>query len=262
MSQEVVNYFRSHGIQVMISIGGISYTDDWNTVLANPQDASSLGTKAAELALGLGVGVEIDYEEHTDPNLDGLDLFIEAYREIIPFNPQDPAARLTIDVAAGVQYLTDINRKVAEDWIPNQKIDYANAMVTGEPYSEGAEAMRWWQEHVDGKPQYAPPVPPLAPAKFAGSLYLTSTSGLPNCIDYTKSIQAEVKEYVETVPPHPSLQGATSGMLGIMFWAAGCQGAESLCTIPEDDGFTCEGGVGVAAAEYGIAIPLPPLRQN
>src|SRR5436309_14737026 len=29
----VVDYFTSHGIRVMLSIGGITYTDDWNTAL-------------------------------------------------------------------------------------------------------------------------------------------------------------------------------------------------------------------------------------
>src|SRR5690348_6294611 len=33
MNQAVVDYFTSHGIRVMLSIGGITYTDDWNTAL-------------------------------------------------------------------------------------------------------------------------------------------------------------------------------------------------------------------------------------
>ena len=33
MTQEVVNYFKSAGIRVMLSIGGITYTDDWNAAL-------------------------------------------------------------------------------------------------------------------------------------------------------------------------------------------------------------------------------------
>jgi hypothetical protein len=31
-----------------------------------------------------------------------------------------------------------------------------------------------WQEHVDGKSNFAPPILPLEPAKFTGSLYITS----------------------------------------------------------------------------------------
>src|SRR6185503_16766297 len=33
MNTAVVNYFKSRGIRVMISIGGITYTDDWDTAL-------------------------------------------------------------------------------------------------------------------------------------------------------------------------------------------------------------------------------------
>ena len=37
MTSAVVSYFTSHGIRVMLSIGGITYTDDWDTALAtNP----------------------------------------------------------------------------------------------------------------------------------------------------------------------------------------------------------------------------------
>ena len=48
-------------------------------------------------------------------------------------------------------------------------LDYANAMVPArQPRRVDAQAN--WQEHVDGKPQFNPPIPPLAPAKFTGSL--------------------------------------------------------------------------------------------
>ena len=48
-------------------------------------------------------------------------------------------------------------------------LDYANAMVTARPYKRGTAAEGWWQEHVDGKPQYNPVILPLAPAKFTGT---------------------------------------------------------------------------------------------
>ena len=50
-------------------------------------------------------------------------------------------------------------------------LDYANAMVPARQPTTAA-AIANWQEHVDGKRQYAPPIPPLAPAKFTGSLYI------------------------------------------------------------------------------------------
>jgi hypothetical protein len=34
MTSQIVSYFTSHGIRVMLSIGGITYTGDWDTALA------------------------------------------------------------------------------------------------------------------------------------------------------------------------------------------------------------------------------------
>ena len=70
MNQAVVSYFKDKGIRVMLSIGGITYTDAWNTALAtNP---GQLALNAAAVASQLGVGIEIDYEENTNANLAGL----------------------------------------------------------------------------------------------------------------------------------------------------------------------------------------------
>jgi hypothetical protein len=70
MTTDIVNYFTSRNLRVMVSIGGITYTDAWNQALA--QSATLVGQRAAALATQLGVGVEIDYEENTKPNLTGL----------------------------------------------------------------------------------------------------------------------------------------------------------------------------------------------
>ena len=78
MTQEVVDYFKDQGIRVMLSIGGITYTDAWNQALA--ENAWELGLNAAAVATELGVGIEIDYEENRNPNLQGLQEFIDAYR--------------------------------------------------------------------------------------------------------------------------------------------------------------------------------------
>ena len=53
--------------------------------------------------------------------------------------------------------------------------------------------------------------------------------------------------------------GSTTGMLGYMFWAAGCQGNGTGCTFPPN---TCENGMGGAATAFSIPIPMPALRQN
>jgi hypothetical protein len=68
MTADVVSYFKDRGIRVMLSIGGITYTDDWNAALA--KDPEQLGTAAAAVATRLGVGIEIDYEENSSPNLE------------------------------------------------------------------------------------------------------------------------------------------------------------------------------------------------
>ncbi len=258
MTQEVVDYFKNQGIRVALSIGGITYTDFWNTALAT--DATQLGLNAAEAAQRLGVGVEIDYEENSDPDLVGLQAFIDAYRSQLPFDPtgQNHAARLTLDFAAGDRWLIDITTKATTDWLSSENpvLDYANAMVTARRLISAETVIGHWQEHVDGKPQYAPPIPPLAPAKFTGSLWLTGRVPVPECVDFFGSQQYETADYVQTVTPNGA--GETPGMLGFMFWAAECSGTRNVCTTPPNG---CVSGMGVAAREFDIPIPMPALRE-
>jgi hypothetical protein len=260
MNQAMVDYFKSHGIRVALSIGGFTYTDDWTTALG--ADAVQLGLNAAELAESLGVGIEIDYEENTDPDLIGLEAFINAYRSQIPYDPTGlyHPARLTIDLAAGDRYLIGITRKATEDWLTvgNPVLDYANAMVPARQPNSASTATGHWQEHVDGKPQYAPPIPPLAPAKFTGALFINGNQAIPECIDFYNSLQYETRDFVQNVAPNGA--GVTPGMLGWMFWAAGCPSTRNTCTTPPDP--TCEGGMGVASAFFDIPVPMPALRDQ
>lgn len=259
MNAAVVNYFKSHNVRVMLSIGGITYTTYWDQALA--QNPTQLGLNAAALAQSLGVGIEIDYENSSSPNLTGLQSFIDAYRSQIPYDSTgtNPAARLTIDLAAGDRYLIGLCQKATASWLTTttQVLDYANAMVPNkQPNASGAESN--WQEHIDGKPQYSPPIGPLAPAKFTGSLYIvTGRNAAPECTNFSASLENSTGAYVQTVVPNGA--GSSSGMLGYMFWAAECQGTRSICTTPPN---TCEGGVGVGARTYSIPIPMPALRQN
>jgi hypothetical protein len=261
MTPDIVNYFTSHGIRVMVSIGGITYTDAWNQALA--QDATLLGQRAAGLANQLGVGVEIDYEENTNPNLTGLQAFINAYRSIHPYDASgaNPKARLTIDTAAGDRWLIDINRKATADWLRTESpvLDYANAMVPARQPS-ASSAMANWQEHIDGKPQYSPPVLPLAPAKITGSLFLAEGSKVrPECTNYGASVTKATKDYVQRVLPHQSLSGRTPGLLGFMFWAAERPSTRGVTTQPPN---SCEGGMGAGATDLGMPLPMPALRQQ
>ena len=179
-----------------------------------------------------------------------------------------------------------------------------------------------WQEHVDGKPTYNPVIPPKAPNRFTGGLYLKGNTA--NCLDFFTSEQEKHSEYVHTVAPNGA--GTTSGMLGYMFWAAETPSArkrpfrralqkalgstDRFTLSPSGEGFyldlvsilwrnwpgydhgpydhpyhpellwaaetpsarknykptvppnTCEGGMGVAANQFNIPIPMPPLRQH
>src|ERR1044071_7516131 len=87
MTQDVVNYFKTRNVRVMLSIGGITYGNDWNTALAT--NGTQLGVNAAEVAHRMGVGIEIDYEESSSPNLTGLQQFINAYRSYVYTNSKD-----------------------------------------------------------------------------------------------------------------------------------------------------------------------------
>ena len=258
ITPEIVNYFTSRGIRVMLSIGGITYVDAWNQALA--EDATGLGLAAAQLATRLGVGIEIDYEENTNPDLVGLQKFIDAYRSVIPYDAtgNNPTARLTIDLAAGDRWLIGIGRKATSDWLRTNTpvLDYANAMVPARQPSMSA-AIANWQEHIDGKSRYNPVYPPLAPAKFTASLYLAgSNRARPECNNFASSLQKSTGNFVLNAAPNGA--GTTSGLLGYMFWAAERPGRGTTTQPPN----SCEGGMGVGATTYGIPIPMPALRQQ
>lgn len=259
MTPAVVNYFTSHGIRVMLSIGGITYVGDWDTALA--QNAALLGQKAAAVAAQLGVGIEIDYENSSTPNLAGLQSFVTAYRAAHPYDATgaDPTARLTIDVAAGDRWLSGLDQYATANWLQTSKpvLDYANAMVPSkQPNAASAEAN--WQEHLTGKPTYSPAIPPLAPAKFTGSLYIAEGSRiLPECTNYATSVQSAAATWVQSATPAGA--GTTPGMLGYMFWAAEKPSTRGVTTAPPN---TCEGGVGAGATALSVQVPMPALRQS
>ncbi|MEV4624279.1 hypothetical protein AB0J74_36915 [Asanoa sp. NPDC049573] len=259
ITPEIVSYFTSRGVRVMLSIGGITYTDDWDSALS--ENPTLLGQRAASVAGQLGVGIEIDYEQNTNPNLPALQTFIDAYRAVHPYDATGAraAARLTIDVAAGDRWLIALNRKATSDWLRTDKpvLDYANAMVTARPAS-ASNAIADWQEHIDGKPQFAPPVPPLAPAKFTGATYIAyGGKPLPDCVNYPASVENATAPYVQSVAPNGA--GTTAGMLGFMFWAAERPSTRGIGTVPPN---TCEGGVGAGATALAVLVPMPPLRQS
>jgi hypothetical protein len=200
--------------------------------------------------------MEIDYEKSSNPNLTGLQQFVNAYRSVLPYDPtgNNFAARLTIDLGDGDAYLTAIANYATTNWLKtsNPVLDYANAMVASQKTSVST-LESGWQQHISGTSS----VPPLAPAKLTGSLWVVGNTPIPNCTNFSSSDQNNAATFVQTVPP--SGAGTTSGMLGYMFWGGGCQGNGTVCTYPPN---TCEGGVGVGARTFNIPIPMGPLRQN
>lgn len=252
MNAAVVNYFQSKGVRVMFSIGGIRFVKDWDKALSS--NPAQLGINAANTAKQFNVGMEIDYEKSSNPNLTGLQQFITAYRSVIPYDPTggNDAARLTIDLGSDDLYLQPLAAYATANWLTTSSpvLDYANAMVASQ--KSGLSILEnGWTQHVDG----VTGVQPLAPAKLTGSLWLIA--GHPNCATFASSDQKAAASLVETIPPKGD--GSTPGMLGLMFWAAGCQGQGTGCTFPPT---TCEGGMGVAATTFNIPIPMPALRQQ
>jgi hypothetical protein len=126
------------------------------------------------------------------------------------------------------------------------------------PSSRRPRAQDNWQEHVVGKTTYNPPIPPLAPAKFTGSVYIAEGSRVrPECTDFSASLQKSTGTYVQTVAPAGA--GTTPGMLGYMFWAAERPSTRGVTTSPPN---TCQGGVGAGATAYQIPVPMAALRQS
>lgn len=253
MNTAVVNYFQSRGVRVMMSIGGASFTSHWNKALgANP---TQLGINAANAAKQFNVGMEIDYENSSGPNLTGLQQFVSAYRSVVPYDATGAnyAARLTIDLGDGDTYLTKLANYAVTNWLQTGApvLDYANAMVASQKTAV-ATLESGWQQHVDG---LSGSVPPMAPAKLTGSLWLIGTGA--NCNNFSNSDQNTAYSFVDSLAPAGA--GTTTGMLGYMFWAAGCQGNGTGCTFPPN---TCQNGMGGAATAFNIPVPMPALRQN
>jgi hypothetical protein len=244
MTPDVVKYFTDHKVRVLLSMGGVTYTDSWNQALVT--NASELAEKAVAAVESLGAdGLEIDWENGTpnEAELAGIETFIDTFNN----SPSNTGKVLTLDLAVGSRYLQELSRRAAADWLPNGKIAYINAMVArGEPSTDQ------WQEHIDGKSNYNPPILPKAPARVAVSLWLTDgRTANDNCVNFDASSQLAKSSYVQTVQPNGA--GTTHGLLGYMFWAAECPSTRNVCTTPPN---SCEGGMGPGAEHFIIPIPL------
>src|SRR5207237_1867683 len=131
--------------------------------------------------------MESDYEKSSNPNLSGLQQFVSANRSVVPYDATGSnfAARLTIDIGDGDTYLTALANYAVTNWLKTSApvLDYANAMV-GSQKTSVATLESGWQQHVAG---ISGSVPPMAPAKLTGSLWLVG--GKPNCNNFSNSDQ-------------------------------------------------------------------------
>jgi hypothetical protein len=235
---------RSEGIEVLFSIGGAAFSNDW-TWLSSSSAAKAAAQVCANWSLAYDVGIEIDYEGNGDYSVNNgvvsvgepllnLGVFIEEFRRLVPFGTK----ALTMDVYAsqgggpGLTYL--INSYLADmptenpSWVKSGSdkliipgLDWINIMVAGG--DDASEIMGYIQGYAGPNANVATqwnteritaPVPASrAMISMIASNHCGSSvdTGLQSIISYLKS----------------GSQGAD--LKGIMFWAVapfGCEGSE------------------------------------
>ncbi|GAM28473.1 hypothetical protein SAMD00019534_116490 [Acytostelium subglobosum LB1] len=209
---QLVQYLQSKGLSVMFSIGGESWSGEWDDALG--KDPVTLGLNAAAIAKQFGVGIEIDYEnEASTPKLDA---FVKAYRSVFPMDNSTSAADtslLTVDTGAGTGYLTSVSLWSAK-WLEEGLINWINAMVTSSPYGSLPDATQYWDEHLTGA-SWAN-IPPINPDHLVVSLY--SCDGSPNCDSFKGTMLQQTIGWV-----------GQQSTRGISFWAGGCAAPNACC---------------------------------
>jgi len=212
-TQNAVNFFKDKGLYVIFSIGGESYSSDWDRALST--NAAQLARNAAAVANKFGVGFEIDYETDSSGSLNNLDTFVKTYRSIIPYQAGDtpsPPSILTADLGAGTGYLSALSAK-ASSWVGSPPlVNWLNAMVSGDPNGDNTQ---YWQQHLDGA-NWAN-IPPLDSKFLVGCLY--ASSGASDCSSYSGTVLEKAVNW-----------GKSKNIHGLSFWAAGCPGPNNCAT--------------------------------
>jgi len=201
MTANAVEFFTSRGITVVFSVGGYTYTSYWDQALAT--DPVSLGRNAANAALQYGVAIEIDYE-NDNANITGLQIFVQTFRSIVPFNASRPT--LTMDVGAGTTYLGSL-ATLANTFISNNQIDWMTAEVGSVPYVSLADGSQYWIEHL----QAGTPGNRLVISHY-------SCDGSSLCTNFTGTLN-DTLGWLDS-----------NDVRGVSFWAAGMGYSVNNCT--------------------------------
>eukprot|EP00026_Physarum_polycephalum_P014887 Phypoly_transcript_15453.p1 GENE.Phypoly_transcript_15453~~Phypoly_transcript_15453.p1 ORF type:complete len:307 (+),score=49.89 Phypoly_transcript_15453:140-922(+) len=157
--------------------------------------------------------MEIDYESGGSESQ--LAQFVQGYRSVIPYesgNNPSPTSILTVDLAAGTGYLSDVDTATAP--LMGNGLNWAYAMVSSAPWSSLSEATQFWNQHLQGQSWMN--LPPLAGQYLVVCLY--SSSGANTCPSYSGTVTADTVSWVPQ-----------NGVRGIAFWAVGCPAPPSNC---------------------------------
>jgi hypothetical protein len=158
----------------------------------SPLNAAQIGTHAANVAKAMGVGLEIDYENNTDPNLTALQAFIDAYRAIPPYDPTGLyPARKPAPIGSPATFRRSIGPTPA------------CRIISRRPRaSKPVGAACGWRD-----------VPPLPPARFTGAVRVVlSGTGEPECNNFAGSLENAAGIRGQNLAPKGA--GITPGMLG------------------------------------------------
>ena len=265
MTQDDRQLLHVRGIRVMLSIGGITYTDDWDTALAAERDAArpagrrrgdassasaSRSTTSRTASPNLTRPAELHHRLPGGPSVRR-----HGHRPGAPGSPSTsrPAtagsststARRPPTGCAPTPRCSTTPTRWCRPGSRRRRPRRATGRSTSTASHSTARRSRRWRR-------------PSSPA----ALYIAEGSKVrPECNNYG----ASVHEGHRAVRADGRAQrcGTTAGMLGFMFWAAERPSTRGVGTVPPN---TCEGGVGAGATAlrgaHSDAAAAPKLSAH